>query len=539
MPLSAEAAAEAMIGPAGIDDPTFETRPFRYDSETVGTILGYLSRRRSPAVAEKAAFVEPFHLQLICQRVEAIAARRQQGSQPNLTITVHDIGGEVQLKRILKDFYSEALGTLRTRRVRRAARRLCEDYLISPEGRRLSLEEHEILRQLKLPAETLKHLVNSRLLRSDSRSDSTYYELSHDALVVPVLETRRAKSTAVGLLSIASGALIFIVAGSLAVFVTYLTASFYIYGGTWPTWIAPHLVDKKPILATYLSIFAFAVLALYALLLVRRGLRTIRRYHRLSDVSIQPEPAVGRAKDKITGWLGLGFGSIILVISIFLFLLVFMVVINPIYSTGMPELLVDSDDSIRQWWQSVRDHGLRFDSLSLIVGVLACVVLGTELSMWGVRKAGGFSRRATAKVAASSSGRRPIAELASGSAALVAGTTAILVAVFWVGSILLAMECSYYSGGRLPGWLSENWFNGIASMTNDCRSSFQTGFKLDADIFLGFVFVSILSAYGARFLRKGFRKIRRLTGIGRALYQPHTTDGQLHLSRLDRERTTG
>ena len=36
--------------------------------------------------------------------------------------------------------------------------------------------------------ETLKYLVNTGLLRSDNRSDSTYYELSHDALVEPILD---------------------------------------------------------------------------------------------------------------------------------------------------------------------------------------------------------------------------------------------------------------------------------------------------------------------------------------------------------------
>jgi hypothetical protein len=181
-PLSVEAAAEAMIGPAGIDDQSFQTKPFQYDPETVATILGYLSKRRSKSVAEKEGYVEPFHLQLICQKIETIAANQQKSSQADLHITMDNIGGEPALQQTLEEFYTQTLGAFPKTSVRRAVHRLCEDLLISPEGRRLSVEEHQICRQLKLSPEILRQLVSSRLLRSDSRSDSTYYELSHDTL---------------------------------------------------------------------------------------------------------------------------------------------------------------------------------------------------------------------------------------------------------------------------------------------------------------------------------------------------------------------
>ena len=108
-PLTVEAAAAAMTGPAAVDDPAFESKPFRYDPETVATILNYLSQRRTKAVAETAAYVEPFHLQLICQRVEAIAAK-----QADLAITMNDIGGEAALKADRsKSFMSRPCGRFR------------------------------------------------------------------------------------------------------------------------------------------------------------------------------------------------------------------------------------------------------------------------------------------------------------------------------------------------------------------------------------------------------------------------------------------
>ena len=42
--------------------------------------------------------------------------------------------------------------------------------------------------------------VASRLLRSENRSESTYYELSHDALVEPIFASRRTKARVMGLI---------------------------------------------------------------------------------------------------------------------------------------------------------------------------------------------------------------------------------------------------------------------------------------------------------------------------------------------------
>ena len=175
------------------------------------TIVNYLSQRRTQGVAQTTRYVEPFQLQLICQRVERIVAQRQPQSPANLTVTLADIGGEAALEETLRDFYVDAIRALPKRSERRAVRRLCQEYLISPEGRRLSLEENEIRSQLKLTGDTLRQLVANRLLRTDSRSDSIYYELSHDALVEPVLATRRKRGLLVGWLGLVLGLSLFLV----------------------------------------------------------------------------------------------------------------------------------------------------------------------------------------------------------------------------------------------------------------------------------------------------------------------------------------
>ena len=83
-------------------------------------------------------------------------------------ITMEDIGGETGIRETLKNFYASSVRALPTKRIRRAVRRLCEQFLISPEGRSLSLEEMEIRKQLNLFPETLQLLVTKRLLRSEN-----------------------------------------------------------------------------------------------------------------------------------------------------------------------------------------------------------------------------------------------------------------------------------------------------------------------------------------------------------------------------------
>lgn len=199
-PLSPEAAKLALREPAGVDDPALATRPFDIPSETVDQVVGHLSNQVHASSGRVGATptVEPFQLQLICQRIEDIAGERQRTGQTDVTVSLKDLGGANGLKSILRDFYNRVLNAVPSTRVRRRVRRLCELYLISPEGRRLSLEGAEVKRLLGLRPETLQDLVGQRLLRPDQRANSTYYELSHDSLIRPILDTRRTRGLVAG-----------------------------------------------------------------------------------------------------------------------------------------------------------------------------------------------------------------------------------------------------------------------------------------------------------------------------------------------------
>lgn len=53
------------------------------------------------------------------------------------------------------------------------------------------MEETEIGRLLNLSSDILKSLVDRRLLRSDQTDSGTYYELSHDSLIKPIMSSGR------------------------------------------------------------------------------------------------------------------------------------------------------------------------------------------------------------------------------------------------------------------------------------------------------------------------------------------------------------
>lgn len=213
-PLDRAAAADAMVGPAALVDATLATPPFTLAPAFVDTVLDYLTARADGGGgAATAAQVEPFHLQLICQRVEDIVAGRSVTAnaprfRPGEAFTLAHFGGSDALRLTLKKFCRDAIDSLQNGASRRAARRLCQDYLISPEGRRLSVEEREITRVLGLKPEALAQLVSRRLLRTERRSHSLYYELGHDAMVEPILATQRLQRQLVGWGLIVVGALL-------------------------------------------------------------------------------------------------------------------------------------------------------------------------------------------------------------------------------------------------------------------------------------------------------------------------------------------
>ncbi len=212
-PLGRADAAAAMRGPAEVVDPLLGTQCFSMAPAFVDAVLDHLG-----AQSGQRRQIEPFHLQLICQRVEEIVAADPALGAPGRQFGLDDFGGAPALTATMTAFYTRVVAGIAGRAQRAAARRLCEDYLISPEGRRLSLEASQTREQVGLTEAALGQLMADRLLRADRRSDALYVELGHDALIEPILATRRARALVTGWAAMAAGMVCGSLAAMLAIF---------------------------------------------------------------------------------------------------------------------------------------------------------------------------------------------------------------------------------------------------------------------------------------------------------------------------------
>ncbi len=273
-PLDRATAAEAITKPAEIQNSNFVTKPFSLDADVVPAILAYLDKSSDGGRKAESRYVEPFQLQLICQRIERVMADKQKKTAENARFTLADLGGEEALAETLSGFYEDAINSLQGYFRRRTGRRMCEEYLISPEGRRLSVDERALESQLGLRPNDLNQLVDRRLLRTDRRADATYYELSHDALVQPVLESGRTQALFFGWTGLVLGVLVSIFAALLVVFGIY-------WGFLDPTG-AKDPYDKAAAVFIVVTGFAFCYFGVRWFL---AGRRTKRRYRRPASLA--------------------------------------------------------------------------------------------------------------------------------------------------------------------------------------------------------------------------------------------------------------
>lgn len=177
-PLNKKQAIEAITLPAALTNAKFSSPAFKYENETIENILTYLSTGHSENI-------EPFQLQLICQFIEEGIVL----GKGKTTISSQDIG---DLKEITHDYYKNIIQRFPESR-QLDVRRFVEDGLVfEEENRRTALLEGQIIRQFSIDKQDLAELVNSHLLRAElNTSNLPIYELSHDALIAPILDFKR------------------------------------------------------------------------------------------------------------------------------------------------------------------------------------------------------------------------------------------------------------------------------------------------------------------------------------------------------------
>jgi photosystem II stability/assembly factor-like uncharacterized protein len=475
-PLSAALARDAITGPAALEGEGLSTRAFRLEPECVASIVNYLSRSAASREEAMERRVEPFHLQMICQLIESVAAFKQKSAKEQVVLSFADIGGDAALAETLEDFYDEAIRSLPRKR-RRGARRLCAHLLISVEGRRLSVEERELCRHSRMSLEDLRQLVERRLLRTDRRSDRTYYELGHDALVQPVLASRRTQAFILYSSAIFGGSTLSV---AMAIMVIALMA----------TMVKSASSDDR----IFFPIFAVICLIVGAVgvMWLRVGVRSRTRYgeHDASESAELPVKRLGWLKS-LVGW------------SIFLIgpaLIVTWVVVGICYLTlnsaavirhgALPPQLSLLSKGAASQWQKMHHHQL-VDLVWMFLEYVSVVVLG----MLMYRQAGRmlWPRSSTSRVKAPSvRAFRRLPALVPPSLLTLAGAVGLVLGVL---GFFTMHTCSASWHGPMAAWMQWPMMND--QMMDACSTIRMHSWFFDWDgitLFAFFLSVVILSA---------------------------------------------
>jgi len=145
-----------------------------------------VARPCEPPLEVDAPYVQPFQLQVVCRRLWKAVARERRDAFT--AIGLADVERHADISKALARYYSAAVADVaeETGADEMALRRWFEQDLIRNNMRTQALSGPES--KTGKPAEILRLLQDAYLVRSDTRADSTWYELSHDTLIGPVLE---------------------------------------------------------------------------------------------------------------------------------------------------------------------------------------------------------------------------------------------------------------------------------------------------------------------------------------------------------------
>ena len=176
-PLKLSHAEDAILEPAYSQLPIFQSPAFDYSNRALDRILNYLSNNHQDNI-------ESFQLQIICQYAESVVIKENKSN-----IDIQDLK---DIESIFKTYYDRQIDKLPGEKEQLAARKFIEEGLIfEKEERRINLYEGQIYNDYHISPQLLRSLVENRLVRPepDIRGGMSY-ELCHDTLVKPILESK-------------------------------------------------------------------------------------------------------------------------------------------------------------------------------------------------------------------------------------------------------------------------------------------------------------------------------------------------------------
>jgi len=189
--LDRDAAIKAVRGPAGKrgcpfeeGDPAAED-PRGAAEKLVDNLLAVKGQGQQGAGGFVGKHVEPVQLQVVCHRLW-----KELPIQDDYEIQWEEVEEFGDPDEALTRFYREALmkAAVAANIVERRVREWFAEKLITPAGTRgTALWDEEKGEAAGLPGAAVEELAAQHLIRSESRAGGTWYELSHDRLVDPVM----------------------------------------------------------------------------------------------------------------------------------------------------------------------------------------------------------------------------------------------------------------------------------------------------------------------------------------------------------------
>jgi len=177
--LGIEAAAEAIEGPAASRNVTYQDDAVSHVIDDLRTIRTQLSD--GSITAEKGPYVEPVHLQVVCER---LWRKLPIGTKVIAKKSVKKLGG---VDHALRNYYRARVKAVSKEDVEleRRIRTWISEELILPQGVR-----NQVLRGTQTEAGLDEHVIAELdkvyLVRTEKRRGLVWYELAHDRLIDPV-----------------------------------------------------------------------------------------------------------------------------------------------------------------------------------------------------------------------------------------------------------------------------------------------------------------------------------------------------------------
>ncbi len=202
--------AQAAIEEPARSEGAYASPKFNYAHDALQEMLDFLAGQEARDEADdgntslslrKQEEIESFNLQILCQYIEEKIIN--ENLPAGFSVTPDLYAGLEGLEHEIRNFYRRQLQGLPEVFARRTgqtvedrdafihtAQCLIEESLVTPIGRRCSMVDDFLTVTWNVDHEFLDTLVDTRLLRKELRLDDYYYEISHDTLLPPILESR-------------------------------------------------------------------------------------------------------------------------------------------------------------------------------------------------------------------------------------------------------------------------------------------------------------------------------------------------------------